>query len=287
VTVYPQLVTLPLGLPTTTALTSSSTTAATGESVTLTATVTPLAGGTPSGQVIFYSGITSLGTALVGTTGKAALPTSFATIGTFGITAAYSGNGTYAASLSTPLTETIYAPSAVPLVLSLSPGSATADGASFTLTVSGANFAANAVVLWNGAVRETQGVSSTQLTATILASDILAEGSGLVTVSNPAPDLGTSAAQLFVVMSSTPVATISGASISDAVDGSGNHLLTLMGTDFVSGSIVEWNGSELATTYVSPWQITATLPAPDFGSATTLTVVNPAPGGTSTGFELP
>lgn len=75
----------------------------------------------------------------------------------------------------------------VPLVLSLSPVSVTAGGAQFTQTVNGADFASNAVVLWNGAARATHYVSSTQLTATILASDISAEGTDLVTVANPAP----------------------------------------------------------------------------------------------------
>lgn len=136
-------------------------------------------------------------------------------------------------------------------------------------------------------MRATTYTNSTQLTATILAADIAAVGTNLVTVANPAPNAATSAAQPFVVMSSTPVATISGASISDAADGSGNHALTLTGTDFVAGSTVEWNGAGLTTTYVSPWQITATLPASDFGTDATVTVVNPEPGGTSAGFELP
>ena len=46
-------------LPTTTTLTSSNTTAGTGESLTFTAKVTPSAGLTPTGQVIFYSGTTT------------------------------------------------------------------------------------------------------------------------------------------------------------------------------------------------------------------------------------
>jgi uncharacterized repeat protein (TIGR03803 family) len=86
----------------------------------------------------------------------------------------------------------------VPLILSLS-GSATAGGGSFTLIVNGANFASKAVVLWNGAVRTTVPVSSTELQATILAADIAAAGTNLVTVANPSPDAATGAAQPFVV----------------------------------------------------------------------------------------
>jgi hypothetical protein len=174
-----------------------------------------------------------------------------------------------------------------PMPLWMSSSSATAGGGSFTMTVSGANFASNSVVLWNGLVRATTFVNSTQLTAVILGSDIANEATSLVTVANPAPNAATSAALPFVVISATPTATITGASISNATDGSGNHVLTLTGADFVPGSTVEWNGVSLVTTYIGPWTITATLPAADFASAATVTVMNPAPGGTSTGFELP
>ena len=88
-----------------------------------------------------------------------------------------------------------------PLLLELVPGSATSGGAGFTLTVDGANFAANSVVLWNGAVRATTFVSSTQLTAAMLAQDIANESTSLVTVANPAPNASTLPAQPFAVVS--------------------------------------------------------------------------------------
>jgi hypothetical protein len=59
----------------------------------------------------------------------------------------------------------------------------------------------------------------------------------------------------------------------------------LTGTDIISGSTVEWNGSSLTTTYVSPWQITAVITAAEFATRpSTLTVMNPS--GTSAGFNL-
>jgi hypothetical protein len=64
--------------------------------------------------------------------------------------------------------------------------------------------------------------------------------------------------------------------------------LTVNGTGFTSGSVVNWNGSGLATTFVSGSQLTAIVPAVDIASASTawVTVVNPAPGGgtSNTGF---
>jgi subtilase family serine protease len=172
-----------------------------------------------------------------------------------------------------------------PLALGLSPGSAVAGGAGFTLTVNGANFATNSVVLWNGAKRATTYVSGTQLTAAILAQDIAKESTGLLTVANPAPNPGTLPAQPFAVISATPVATMSDSSIAIAADGSGNHVLTLTGTDFVSGSVVQWNGTSLTTNYVSPWQVSAAITTAEFATQPAAITVNNA-SGTSAVFEL-
>jgi hypothetical protein len=57
--------------------------------------------------------------------------------------------------------------------------------------------------------------------------------------------------------------------------------LTVNGTGFVSGSVVNWNGSPLETTFVSGSQLTASISASAIAAAGTasVTVVNPAPGG--------
>jgi hypothetical protein len=57
--------------------------------------------------------------------------------------------------------------------------------------------------------------------------------------------------------------------------------LTVNGTGFVSGSVVNWNGGPRATTFVSSAQLTAQISAADIATAGTasVTVVNPAPGG--------
>lgn len=59
--------------------------------------------------------------------------------------------------------------------------------------------------------------------------------------------------------------------------------LTVNGTGFVSGCVVDWNGTALATTFVNKSQLTAAVPVADITTASTawVTVVNPAPGGTS------
>src|SRR6266545_3214539 len=72
-------------------------------------------------------------------------------------------------------------------------------GAPFTLTATGTNFAANSVVQLNGSPRPTSFVTPTQLTATILASDIASAGAPALTVFTPAPGGGTSGAQTLSV----------------------------------------------------------------------------------------
>jgi len=63
--------------------------------------------------------------------------------------------------------------------------------------------------------------------------------------------------------------------------GGAGFSLTVNGAGFVAASTVNWNGSPLATTFVSSSQLTATVPASDIATASTasVTVVNPSPGG--------
>jgi hypothetical protein len=67
----------------------------------------------------------------------------------------------------------------------LVPAAAVPGGPAFTLTVNGTGFVSGAVVNWNGSARTTTFVSSSQLTASILVSDIALAGTANVTVTNP------------------------------------------------------------------------------------------------------
>jgi len=79
-----------------------------------------------------------------------------------------------------------------------------------------------------------------------------------------------------------PVPFINQPLVPNAVAPGGSEFhLTVNGTGFVSGSVVNWNGNALATTFVSSSQLTATVPAWRIAKARTasLTVFNPSPGG--------
>jgi len=83
---------------------------------------------------------------------------------------------------------------------------------------------------------------------------------------------------------SNPVSLINQPLVPDAVaPGGAAFPLTVNGTGFVSGSVVNWNGSARATTFVNSSQLTASILASDIATATTasVTVVSPNPGGIS------
>jgi uncharacterized protein (TIGR03437 family) len=172
----------------------------------------------------------------------------------------------------------------VPTFTSLTPNSAQACGAAFTLTVNGTNFVNGATVNWNGTARPTMFVSATQLTAAIPAGDIAAAGMVNVTVVNPAPGGGASNALTFTITQPPPPPTIASISPSSAMAGGAAFTLTVNGANFTNASKVSWGGKELATTFVSATQLTAQVSAAEITSVGTaqVTVSNSGPcGGTS------
>jgi hypothetical protein len=168
-----------------------------------------------------------------------------------------------------------------PALTFLSPTSALAGGSGFTLTVNGSNFVSgpNSVVYWNGSSRITTYVSSTQLTVAVLASDIATAGTFPVTVLNPNPLIGPSNAITFTV--NNPVPAMASLSPSSVTAGGSAFTLTVNGSNFVNGSVVNWNGSSRNTTYISSTQLQAAITATDIAAASSasVTVFNPSPGG--------
>ena len=154
------------------------------------------------------------------------------------------------------LTITVLAP-ATPIINNLSPSYATAAGATFTLTVNGADFQSGAIVQWNGSPLPTTFVNDTQLTSSVSASLIATAGNAIITVTNPGGPASSAAgftinASAYAITSLTPIfATAGGAAFS----------LTVNGTGFTPGTTVQWNGMPLTTTYGSGTQLTASVAA--------------------------
>lgn len=173
-----------------------------------------------------------------------------------------------------------------PSIASIAPSSTTVNGSAFTLTVNGANFVSGAVVKWGGVSKTTTFVSATQLTATILGSDIALAGTVQVTVQNP--DSQISAANNFTVQ---PVnaPTISGVSPSTAIVGVASGTITITGANLASATVTVDGQS---VTPISNTSTQIVLPGQTFSTAgnkviaittaggsinATLTVNNPAP----------
>jgi FG-GAP-like repeat len=83
-------------------------------------------------------------------------------------------------------------------------------------------------------------------------------------------------------MAQNPVPFIDQPLVPDATaPGSAGFTLTVNGAGFLTTSVVNWNGSPRATSFVSRSRLTATILATDIATASTaaVTVVNPSPGG--------
>src|SRR5262249_14785196 len=76
--------------------------------------------------------------------------------------------------------------------------------------------------------------------------------------------------------------------LDSAASGGAAFILTVNGTGFVSGAVVQWNGSARTTTFVNASQLIAAITSADISSAGTalITVVNPAPGGGASNAAL-
>lgn len=154
-----------------------------------------------------------------------------------------------------------------------------AGAAQFSIAVSGTGFVSGSAVRWNGTAIATTFSTDTSVTATVPAADLADGGTAAITVFNPAPGGGTSAAENFTVNNPPPV--LASVDPANVVAGSATQTLDLTGTGFVPSSTVEWKGAALATLWVSATELKATLPASAIAgsSATAVTVQNPAPGG--------
>jgi hypothetical protein len=129
----------------------------------------------------------------------------------------------------------------VPATTSISPSAKTVGDTDFTLTVDGSSFVGTSVVRLDGADRVTAYVSSTQLTATIPATDLETAGSKAITVFNPTPGGGTSNAQTLTVEKATPA--ITWANPADIVYGTPLSSTELCATASVPGTFVYTPGA--------------------------------------------
>lgn len=138
-----------------------------GQPVTFTATIAKAINGNPSGTVTFSDGANALNTANVNG-GQATFTTSALTVGSHVITAAYSGDGTFSSSTSSPITQVVLSntPStAAPTHFSVSAPSTATSGTAFKVTVTALDASNNAVTGYTGTVHFTSSDAQAVLSA--------------------------------------------------------------------------------------------------------------------------
>ncbi len=192
-------------IATATSLSISPAAATVGQTVTLTATLAPSSSYTTSltGTVNFVnSDGSTLGSApLNGLSAQLTLTTLAQ--GSYSVTAVYLGDSLYATSTSTPQSLTVAASTALALT-AVSPNSGAIGSPATTITLSGANFSRNDVVLLNATALASAFVNATTLTAVIPASFFTSAGTGMITVHDGQSGM-TSAAVTFTVSSSPQI----------------------------------------------------------------------------------
>ena len=141
-------------------------------------------------------------------------------------------------------------------------------------------FVSGAQINWNGTALTTSFVSANQLQATVPANLITSAGTVAITVTSNG---ATSQPQNFIINAPLEIDTINPVLIAVGVNG---FTLTVDGVGFVSGAVVQWNGTALTTTPISVNQVTAQVPASLVTSPITASITVAAGGGTSNQVPL-
>lgn len=160
-------------------------------------------------------------------------------------------------------------------ITAIAPTTATAGVSSVPLTVTGAGFSSNSQIGVAGTGLVTTFVSSTQLSATIAASQLATAGPLAVSVTDAGK---TTAAASLIVNNPTPVLSSIAPSVIPA--NLASQIVTLTGTGFVPTSSGTLNAKAHGSTFVSSTQLTVVILASEIGnSILSFTVTNPSPGG--------
>src|SRR5262249_38521313 len=128
--------------------------------------------------------------------GTHGFPVTLNTGGTQTLTVTDTGTGLTGAQM-------IQVSNPLPVLTTLSPTSATANGAPITLAVTGSNFVATSVVRWDGNPLVTTFINPGQLQAIFPTGSIA--GTAAITVLNPGPAGGESAAGTLTLNVNIPV----------------------------------------------------------------------------------
>lgn len=190
----------------------------------------------------------------------------------FSVTTGAPGGGT-----SSEVTFNVVNPK--PELNELNPLSVNTGSGTTTLHITGKKFVPGVKVKFGTNDVPITLVSDTQIDATLQSNLLINSGAVNVKVSNPFPGGGDSAVLAFTV--SNPSSTITALVPSGGVVGSSSQALSVSGSGFVEGTVININGTPLQTTFVAGDKVTATIPGTSLTTVGSLgvTVTSPPPGG--------
>ncbi|HEY3330731.1 MAG TPA: IPT/TIG domain-containing protein [Capsulimonadaceae bacterium] len=240
------------------------------------AAITVTGWGYVAGSTINIDG-TPLTTTGSGTTLKATIPGSALTAAgpiAITVTAPTPGGGTSAAS-------SITVNNGVPQITALSTRTVALDSDTFTLTITGLRFVAGCTVTVGGAALTPTANQDGTLSVDVPDTMLTTAATLAVIVTAPAPGGGSSAAMTLTV--ANPVPAITSIWPTTVVRSAQPFTVTVTGTNFVLGSVINAGGVALTTTVNNDGTLSASIPASAVAKVASLAikVVNPAPGGGS------
>jgi uncharacterized protein (TIGR03437 family) len=183
-------------------------------------------------------------------------------------------------------------PASPPLSLKAAPNNLHLEniGESFQIRVTGQFPDATQIDLTSSDAGTRYSLQSGANSVVSVSSDGLVEargaGQGTILISNS----GKTTALTVTVSLDNPIPIITSLNPSSARAGGAAFTLTINGTNFISDSVVSWNGGPRPTTFVSSAQLTASITDADIAAVGTAKVIvfNPGPGGggTMAGFTV-
>ncbi len=169
----------------------------------------------------------------------------------------------------------------VPAITAAQPAAVDAGSPDTVVQLTGTGFLSSSTAQIDGAQVTSSFTSPTQLSMTLSAATLAAAGTHQLTVSNPAPGGGTSAGFAFDVLNPPP--SLSAINPTTVPTGGAAFTLSVTGTGFNASSVVHFNGSPVTTTFVSSTSLGAAIPSLTTAGSFPVEVVNPSPGGGTSG----
>ncbi|RXH54759.1 FG-GAP-like repeat-containing protein [Granulicella sibirica] len=251
----------------TTSLTIAPLAATAGQNVLFTVSVAGAGQTTPvpTGTVTLASSGGGLGTTTItlGASGAGSFSTSQIPVGTYSVTASYSGDTNYAASVSAP--RTLVVSLATQTIAFPAIASHTIEDAPFTLSATASSGLAVTYTLVSGPAT----ISGNTLTLTGATGTVVVQASQ---AGNTTYAAAPSVTQSFTV-SGAPLPTLTGITPAAITLGSAATTITLTGTNFNSVDVLRLNGTgTIATTFVNATTLTAVIPASALATAGTIQV---------------